>query len=471
MIGRMSEVRLDQILSRLPSGLPLPVACWLVSRVANAIAAQPRLITPRDIRVREDGGVRVADAEGETPFAYRAPENLRGGDPNPRSAVFALGAVLVETLSGRSAFERGSDMETRVAVAAEEVAPMKGRVAQASHALDAILARALAKSPDDRFASTVELAERLDGFLEDELHDVGPEAVVAAVRAAIGGGDPRAAFQKVSEESVVRPLPTEPEPTPPATNPSTAPSTTPSTPGRVPMGGLRAPTGARPDGIRAPRRPTPGPSEMVAAARRPTPAPSHVVPAPRRPTPPPSTPAAQADDALPPLPELPPDEPVRLRPARPAPAAPAPAAPAAPTQTPAPTPAAPAASHTPSYSNAELDLKPQGRRLSVPNKPRFDEGLVRLGDPSGEAGAGITDASVTGVRDSASAPKPKAVAGLALDIDESALQQERARPATVREDPPPPAGPNWLLRIGLLMVGILAAAIAYQFVLRPFLRE
>jgi hypothetical protein len=126
---------------------------------------------------------------------------------------------------------------------------------------------------------------------------------------------------------------------------------------------------------------------------------------------------------------------------------------------------------SPSYSDAELVVQPNAPRLSVPSKPRFDDGLVRLGDPSTEAGAGITEASVTGVRDSRSSPKPKAVAGMALDIDETALVHERARPVTVREDPPPPPGPNWLLRIGLLMLAILGAAIAYQFVLRPFLRE
>lgn len=340
------------MLERLPSGLPLPVACWVIGRAASAIAARPRILVPADLRVREDGAVRVDTTDAPIPFGYKAPEVIRGGGETPRSAVFALGAILVEALTGRPTFTRGSDMETRVAVVEEAVPALHGRVAQASPALDAIVAGAVAKAPGDRFASTVELAERLDRFLEDELHEVGPAETAAAVRAALSGVDVRTALHS------------------------------------------RAP------------KPTPLPRA--------------------RPRPPP------------PRPEPEPEPPVERD----------------------------AASE---ILEAELDLRPEGKRSSAPNKPRFDQGLVRIHDPQEVGGAGITEASVTGVRDSSPSARPRTAAGV-LDIDERALEGERQRPATLYEPPAPEPGPNWIKRIGIALMVLLALAIVWQFALRPLIR-
>lgn len=185
----MPEVRLDQVLSRLPSGLPVPLGCWLVGRVAHAIAARPQAITPLEVRIRHDGEVRVRPPAGELPFAYRSPEVVRGAPGSPRSLVFTLGALLVETVTGRAPFARQSDLETRIAVAEETVPPLVGRVAQASATLDRIVERALSKNPEERVGSPIELARMLDDFLDEELHDVDREQLAKVVRAALGGVD------------------------------------------------------------------------------------------------------------------------------------------------------------------------------------------------------------------------------------------------------------------------------------------
>lgn len=373
IIGPVREVRLDQVLERLPSGLPLPVACWVIGRAASAIAARPRVLTPADLRIREDGAVRVDTTDAPIAFGYKAPEIIRGGGETPRSAVFALGAILVEALTGRPAFTRVTDMETRIAVVEESVARLHGRVAQASPALDQIVARALAKQPNDRFASTVELAEHLDGFLDDELHEVGPSETAAAVAAALQGADVREAVQRATN----RPVPASPEPI------------------------QEAP----------PREPEPEPEALP------------------RPVPTPPPPAPEPEPAAPPRDD-----------------------------------GAAAA-----ILGAELDLRPETQRRSAPNKPRFDQGLVRVHDPhQGGGGAGITDASVTGVRDSS--PHGRRTAAGVLDIDERALEGERQRPITVMEEPEPEPGPNWIKRIGLLLVVLLALAIAWQYALRPLLK-
>ena len=118
---------------------------------------------------------------------------------------------------------------------------------------------------------------------------------------------------------------------------------------------------------------------------------------------------------------------------------------------------------------AELDLRPESKRSSAPNEPRFDQGLVRIHDPQEVGGAGITEASVTGVRDSSPSARPRTAAGV-LDIDERALEGERQRPATLYEPPAPEPGPNWIKRIGIALMVLLALAIVWQFALRPLIR-
>ena len=69
-----------------------------------------------------------------------------------------------------------------------------------------------------------------------------------------------------------------------------------------------------------------------------------------------------------------------------------------------------------------------------------------------------------------SSPHGRRTAAGVLDIDERALEGERQRPITVMEEPEPEPGPNWIKRIGLLLVVLLALAIAWQYALRPLLK-
>ncbi len=191
----VGDVSLEQVLARASSGLPVPIGCWVIARAAEALASAPRAITPAEVRIDVSGEVRITPPGlARTPFQYIAPEVIRGGDPDARSAVFGLGALLAEIVSGRSPFARESDLATRLAVTDDPSPALAGKVPDATHELDAMLARALAKDPAQRFASTAELAARIDAFLSDELHDVGREQVAAATRAALDGADPNEAL-------------------------------------------------------------------------------------------------------------------------------------------------------------------------------------------------------------------------------------------------------------------------------------
>jgi protein kinase-like protein len=88
--------------------------------------------------------------------AYLAPEQLEGRPADPRTDIYSLGCVLYECLTGEPVFVRDS----RLAVAwahLEEEPPQPSRSrAGLPAAIDAVLGRALAKDPEQRFATCSE---------------------------------------------------------------------------------------------------------------------------------------------------------------------------------------------------------------------------------------------------------------------------------------------------------------------------
>jgi len=85
--------------------------------------------------------------------AYMSPEQVRGAAVDPRSDVFAFGALLFEMLSGEPAFRRETGVETLHAIL-KEPAPRLPEcgLASAARAVQSMLDACLAKEPDDRYA-------------------------------------------------------------------------------------------------------------------------------------------------------------------------------------------------------------------------------------------------------------------------------------------------------------------------------
>lgn len=161
---------------------PLAAALSIAKGAADALhyVHEPPLeivhhdVTPENILLAEAGGVRLLDfgvARAPGPVdglvrgkvAYSAPEALEGKLVDRRADVFALGVVLHELLTGRRLFKRATEPETLLAVVEAPIPRPSELVPELPPALDAIVARALAREPRERHASARELGSALGG--------------------------------------------------------------------------------------------------------------------------------------------------------------------------------------------------------------------------------------------------------------------------------------------------------------------
>ncbi len=110
----------------------------------------------------------VAGAVMGTP-AYMAPEQARGEPLDQRADVFALGAMLYHLLAGVPPYNARTATDVIAAAAAGKVVPLIERERGAPADLVAIVQRAMAPLPIDRYADAGELATELRRFLTGQL--------------------------------------------------------------------------------------------------------------------------------------------------------------------------------------------------------------------------------------------------------------------------------------------------------------
>jgi WD40 repeat protein len=117
---------------------------------------------------------------------YVAPEQIAGEEINGRADVYSLGCVLYECLVGQPPFRRDSDIAVVFAhLEAEPPAPSAQRP-ELPAVLDAVIARALAKEPEQRYPSCREFARAALSVAVDE---ASRRLVDVASRAAAGRSD------------------------------------------------------------------------------------------------------------------------------------------------------------------------------------------------------------------------------------------------------------------------------------------
>jgi DNA-binding beta-propeller fold protein YncE len=133
---------------------------------------------------------------------YASPEQIQDGRVDARSDVYSLGCVLYELLTGRIPFERDDEVAKLWAhVNAPPPRPSEA-VEGLPDGLDEVVARSLAKRPEDRHPSAGDLARAARAALEGTEVSL-PERSVATGRAAGGGARTRVMLRERARPPVL----------------------------------------------------------------------------------------------------------------------------------------------------------------------------------------------------------------------------------------------------------------------------
>lgn len=139
-----------------------------------------RDVSPQNILLGTSGAVKLIDfgvakatsASQQTAagmikgkFAYMSPEQLRGNPLDGRSDIFGLGLVLYELLAAERAIPGASEAEIAQNALRMKFPPIEEKRPDIPAALKAIIARALEKDRDKRYATAEDLAAELETFI------------------------------------------------------------------------------------------------------------------------------------------------------------------------------------------------------------------------------------------------------------------------------------------------------------------
>jgi Tol biopolymer transport system component/predicted Ser/Thr protein kinase len=97
---------------------------------------------------------------------YMAPEQLEGKEADPRTDIFALGAVLYEMLTGRRAFEAQSQASLIAAILEKQPPAITTLLPLTPPALERVVQTCMAKDPDERWQSAHDVAGELRWIAE-----------------------------------------------------------------------------------------------------------------------------------------------------------------------------------------------------------------------------------------------------------------------------------------------------------------
>ncbi|MDB4959804.1 MAG: serine/threonine protein kinase [Myxococcales bacterium] len=149
-----------------------------------------RDVSPPNILISNTGEVRLGEftftrrkgfLKGQ--FSYLSPEAASGLECDRRSEVFALGVILWEMLTGQGLFWAETDYRTVELVRAARVPSIATVTPDVDAELEAVVRKALAKNPDDRYESATDLGDVLAHYLFSHRLNVSKRDIANLLRA------------------------------------------------------------------------------------------------------------------------------------------------------------------------------------------------------------------------------------------------------------------------------------------------
>ncbi len=169
--GRMSPGRVIKLLRPVASALAAAHARGLVHRdvkPANVLVARGDEEDDDHVYLTDFGIARRTGGESVTrtgvfvgTIDYTAPERLEGSTGDAASDIYSFGCVLFEALTGHVPYVRPTSVSKIYAHVADPIPSARAEVEEVPAQLDAIIAKAMAKRPQDRFGSARELTTAL----------------------------------------------------------------------------------------------------------------------------------------------------------------------------------------------------------------------------------------------------------------------------------------------------------------------
>jgi len=150
--------------------------------VAHHTGLVHRDVKPENVLISDDGEVKLVDfglvraiAEaGVTSTsvilgtaAYLSPEQVLGADTGPCSDVYSAGIMAFELLTGTTPFNGDSAITIANQRLDQNVPPPSSLIDGVPPQFDALIARATARDPDDRFADAAAMSAELDAIAEE----------------------------------------------------------------------------------------------------------------------------------------------------------------------------------------------------------------------------------------------------------------------------------------------------------------
>jgi serine/threonine-protein kinase len=194
--------------------MPIEAACFIAAKICEGLTYAHELkgadgqsmqivhrdMSPPNVLITKYGEIKIVDfglakatsqlekseagiIKGK--FSYLSPEAAQGGEVDLRTDIFAVGIILWELLSGKRLFLGETDFATVKQVQAAQIPSLRQQNPSIPPELEGILARALARDPQNRYGSARDLGRDLTSFLYRFGRPVSAFDIAEFVRGAV----------------------------------------------------------------------------------------------------------------------------------------------------------------------------------------------------------------------------------------------------------------------------------------------